>query len=63
MDLTLICGICLENHLFHLDFPVLLNIVFVVKADFFFNFLGFCYYVFIFIIDFVNLNTVSMSFI
>ena len=27
-DLTLVPGICLENHLFHLDFPVLLSISF-----------------------------------
>jgi hypothetical protein len=28
LDLTLLCGICLENHPFHLDFPVLLSIDF-----------------------------------
>jgi hypothetical protein len=28
LDLTLVYGICLENHLFHLDFTVLLSIDF-----------------------------------
>ena len=28
LDLTLVCGICLENHPFHLHFSVLLSIGF-----------------------------------
>jgi hypothetical protein len=28
LDLTLVSGICLENHPFHLDFPVLSSIGF-----------------------------------
>jgi hypothetical protein len=33
LDLPLLCGICLENHPFHLDFPVLLSIGFIVKLN------------------------------
>jgi hypothetical protein len=31
LDLTLVCGMCVENHPFHLDFPVLLSIGFCSK--------------------------------
>jgi hypothetical protein len=31
LDLTLVCGICLENHPFHLDFPGMLSIGFCSK--------------------------------
>jgi hypothetical protein len=34
LDLTLICGICGENHPFHIYFPVLLSMAFVVESDF-----------------------------
>jgi hypothetical protein len=59
-DLILILGICLENCPFHPDFPVLLIIGFVVGPDDFFNFLSFCYYISLFISDFVDLDTVSV---
>ena len=36
LDLTLVCGICLENHPFHLDFPVLLSIGFYSRIWWFF---------------------------
>jgi hypothetical protein len=35
-DLTLVCGICLENHPFHLDFSVLLTIDFYSRIRWFF---------------------------
>jgi hypothetical protein len=60
-ELTLVPGICLENCPFHQGFPVLLSIGFVVGSDDFLNFLGFCGYVSLFISDFVNLDTISVS--
>jgi hypothetical protein len=33
LDLTLVHGFCLENHPFHLDFPVLLSIDLLVRVS------------------------------
>jgi hypothetical protein len=58
-DYTLVTGICLVNHPFHQEFPVLLSIGFCSRTGKVLNFFGFCY-VSIFISDFVNLYTVSV---
>jgi hypothetical protein len=50
----MIPGICLEIFPYCLGFPVLLSIDFVEGSDGVLDFFGICYYVSLFISDFVN---------
>jgi myosin-crossreactive antigen len=59
-DLALVIAICLENHPFHSDFPILWSSVFDIRPSNWLSFFIFCRYVSLFISDFLNLGSVSL---
>lgn len=62
LDLTLISGIVLENHQFHLDISICGVVVFEVIPNDSLIFLIICCYFFLFISNLVNVDIVSLPF-